>query len=70
MDTSNQNPASDGVSEHRAAKASRRTIAAKWNTRILTGLNTAWRKNPEVNLISLFPASYNNQLDAFQRIGN
>ena len=56
-------------SRNRILKPNRDTLAARWNKKLLRGLDAALAKDPEVDL-RLLPSTYSEQLQYFKAPGN
>ncbi|KAI5865516.1 kinase-like domain-containing protein [Durotheca rogersii] len=54
-------------SKSRVNKANRKTYAARWNMKILSGLQAALTKDPEADLAALLPSTYSEQLRSCKR---
>ncbi|KAL2017219.1 hypothetical protein VTK56DRAFT_2426 [Thermocarpiscus australiensis] len=53
-------------SSNRVVKVNRTTAAARWNIKVLRGLEVALRKGPEANLSELLSSTYSQQLKSFK----
>ncbi|GAB1312095.1 hypothetical protein MFIFM68171_02305 [Madurella fahalii] len=51
---------------NRASKANRRTAAARWNIKVLRGLEAALLRDPEADLGALLPPWYADKLESFK----
>jgi hypothetical protein len=72
MDASkNSAPAGQTSSKfsNRVVKANRKTVAARYNIKVLRGLETALLQDPEANLLDLLSSSYPEQLKSFKEAG-
>jgi hypothetical protein len=64
-------PASRPLSnKNRVVKVNRTTGAARWNIKVLRGLEAALRKDPEANLTALLSSTYSDKLQSFKSTGN
>lgn len=61
-------PASQAPS-NRVAKPNRKTAAARYNIKVLRGLEKALLKNPEANLSDVLSSSYPQKLQSFKEVG-
>ena len=69
-DDTHTGPTNQPTSKSRVLKPNRSTAAARWNTKVLRGLEVALRKDPEVDLVSLLsPQMYSAKLESFKQSG-
>lgn len=61
-------PASQAPS-NRVLKTNRTTVTARYNIKVLRGLETALRKDLEADLIGILSTSYLKQLKSFKEAG-
>ncbi|KAK4151714.1 kinase-like domain-containing protein [Chaetomidium leptoderma] len=54
--------------KNRVVKTNRTTVAARWNIKVLRGLEVSLRKDPEANLSDLLSSTYPEQLKSFKEL--
>ncbi|KAB5542846.1 kinase-like domain-containing protein [Coniochaeta sp. 2T2.1] len=67
MDKDKMSSPANVPSKTRVLQPNRKTMAAKWNARMLAGLQDALKKNPEADITSLLGRDYSQKLESFQR---
>lgn len=70
MDNERHLTQADTPSRNRVLKPNRRTLAARWNTRMLRALEDALKKNPEADISALLPTNYSQRLQLLQKPAN
>ncbi|KAL2174170.1 kinase-like domain-containing protein [Thermothelomyces heterothallicus CBS 202.75] len=66
MDGAKSSAPAGQTSSNRVVKVNRKTVAARYNIKVLRGLETALLKDPEANLGDLLSSSYHQQLKSFK----
>lgn len=58
------------TSRNRVRTINRDTPAARWNRKLLRGLEAALANDPEADLARLLPSTYSEQLQSWKRLGD
>lgn len=69
MDGAKSSAPAGQTSSNRVVKVNRKTVAARYNIKVLRGLETALLKDPEANLSDLLSSAYPQQLKSFKEGG-